>query len=231
MLDIQKIDHIGIRVHEEKRAVSFYEVHTGFFKQFEKTRPSLDRYIGPDKKRPLYVTGHSLGGAVATIASAYLSQKGYRIASLYTSGQPLTGDKNFQAIIKAHLRQRYHRLVTKGDLVPQIPPPSTVSKTVSEILPHGKKTVKDLIETLDYHSPLNQTQLITKDRILSSMTSITHARQYWDSLDPVRGIRTFKRLVRTLIDRAEAHPPGHYICRYPQLIGHNFTKMKKSPLS
>ena len=47
MLDIQKIDHIGIRVHEEKRAVSFYETlgfEVKWRGQFSKGHPIIMKH-------------------------------------------------------------------------------------------------------------------------------------------------------------------------------------------
>jgi len=43
----------------------------------------------------MIVTGHSLGGAIATLAVAELISKGIQVDNLYTFGSPRVGDSNF----------------------------------------------------------------------------------------------------------------------------------------
>lgn len=52
------------------------------------------RKIHPDAK--VYVTGHSLGGAMATLAvAAIFNSTGIKVDKFYTIGSPRVGDKNF----------------------------------------------------------------------------------------------------------------------------------------
>ena len=74
------------------------KVHTGFLKQFKLLRKDLDRLIAKDETRPIFVFGHSLGGAAATITGLYLKHRGLDIWSLYTSGQPVVGDQVYQGL-------------------------------------------------------------------------------------------------------------------------------------
>ncbi len=46
-------------------------------------------------KRPLWLTGHSLGGAMATLAAAWLAERKKPFNGAYTFGQPRCGDENF----------------------------------------------------------------------------------------------------------------------------------------
>lgn len=62
-----------------------------------------DNFLSLIKKYPSYkvwVTGHSLGGALASIAASEMIARGEVDASrvqLYTFGQPRTGDVDFAA--------------------------------------------------------------------------------------------------------------------------------------
>lgn len=72
---------------------------------------------------PLFVTGHSLGAALGTLAwSACLNDpklKGCRPAALYTIGSPRVGDANFSQTLAG----LFHcRLVNDQDIVPTVPP-------------------------------------------------------------------------------------------------------------
>jgi len=65
------------------------------------------------------ITGHSLGGALATLAFAYLNDPA---ASLYTFGCPRVGDQAFCDRITAAARtERCYRIVDNQDVVTHVP--------------------------------------------------------------------------------------------------------------
>lgn len=73
--------------------------------------------------RPLFV-GHSLGGALATLASVVLARDGVvdgRRAMVYTFGSPRTGDGCFVAKFIELISTSY-RITNKADPVCEIPP-------------------------------------------------------------------------------------------------------------
>lgn len=73
------------------------EVHKGFYTQAKKIidEPSFDRgFLTILEGKELYVTGHSLGGAVATILAAYFFEQGFK-PLLYTFGSPRVGNTAF----------------------------------------------------------------------------------------------------------------------------------------
>jgi len=65
----------------------------------------------------LYITGHSLGGALAQLAAADLERD--TLAACYTFGSPRVATKAFDALVKCP----HYRLVDNWDLVPGVPPP------------------------------------------------------------------------------------------------------------
>lgn len=95
------------------------QVHEGFWAAFKASQADLLKAV--DGIRPslgIYITGHSLGGAVAQIASAILERD--NLAACYTFGSPRLATENFDRQVKCP----HYRLVNHWDLVPGVPLPS-----------------------------------------------------------------------------------------------------------
>ncbi len=74
-------------------------------------------------ERPLWITGHSLGGALAILLALQLSKtSGCKLAGVVTFGQPKVGDAQFSQAINAQLLPFYRRYVNQRDIVPKLPP-------------------------------------------------------------------------------------------------------------
>jgi hypothetical protein len=104
------------------------QVHRGFQTAWDSVEASIVRQIrqwneGRPKLLPLFITGHSLGGALATVAAASLVKRKFNIQGLYTFGQPRVGDIIFAAEIGLLLKGKVHRFVNNNDIVPHVPPP------------------------------------------------------------------------------------------------------------
>jgi hypothetical protein len=83
------------------------------------------------KLEALFITGHSLGAAMATLIAARLftdSKYGeirQRLRGVYTFGQPMIGDAGFAARAGELFGDRLFRFVYANDIVPRLPPLST----------------------------------------------------------------------------------------------------------
>ncbi|MEM8804994.1 MAG: lipase family protein [Cyanobacteria bacterium P01_G01_bin.38] len=115
-------------------SISSYKgkVHTGFFLGWaiieravleQITRWRADCLKQGKALPPLLITGHSLGGALATMAAAALSENGIDVAGLYTFGQPRVGDWSFSRQLNNNLDGKVFRFVNNNDIVPHVPPP------------------------------------------------------------------------------------------------------------
>jgi hypothetical protein len=101
-------------------------VHTGFFQAYWPIRERLFATVVSllkRKPRPVYITGHSLGGALALMATAELAnheEASVRdsIAACYTFGCPRAGDSSFDRYVKVPL----YRVTNGLDIVPAVPP-------------------------------------------------------------------------------------------------------------
>jgi triacylglycerol lipase len=78
-----------------------------------------------DAQRTLWITGHSLGGALAALTGAAFSLLPgdliRPISGIYTFGQPRIGLHNFCANYDRLLTPRTFRVVNNRDLVPRVP--------------------------------------------------------------------------------------------------------------
>ncbi len=94
-------------------------VHEGFLRAFKgcegAIRAALEAHVPADLG--LYITGHSLGGALAQIASAALERD--TLAACYTFGSPRVGALAFDTVVKCP----HYRVVDHWDMVPTVPPP------------------------------------------------------------------------------------------------------------
>ncbi len=100
------------------------KVHAGFYDALSHVWQSLDRRVerfDDGRQKPLWVTGHSLGAGLATLAVARWLEKGRPVKGLYTFGQPRTGDTTFARNFNFEFKPFAHRIVNNNDLVTRIP--------------------------------------------------------------------------------------------------------------
>ncbi len=72
--------------------------------------------------RSLWITGHSLGGALAVLATAKLRfEKAQPVSGLYTYGQPRVGDFEFCSRFDQGFGDYTFRFVNFQDIVPRVP--------------------------------------------------------------------------------------------------------------
>ena len=67
---------------------------------------------------PIFITGHSLGGALATLAAVDVHQT-YGLNSLITFGEPRVGNQQFSDFFKPVVTN--YRVTHYADIVPHIP--------------------------------------------------------------------------------------------------------------
>ncbi|HDZ77197.1 MAG TPA: lipase family protein [Candidatus Omnitrophica bacterium] len=92
------------------------KVHNGFYQAFKCVEDDIRSAVDIVKDFSLYVTGHSLGGALALIATRALNYD--NLAACYTFGSPKVGNEEFDDDIKAPI----YRIVNAHDIVPFSPP-------------------------------------------------------------------------------------------------------------
>lgn len=98
-------------------------VHAGFWASYEALHDQLIEVLRQKNPKRIWVTGHSLGGALAVVCSYRLMKdEGKEIAGVMTFGQPRVGSPEFCKHMDLELRGRMVHFVNENDLVPRIPP-------------------------------------------------------------------------------------------------------------
>jgi predicted lipase len=97
-------------------------VHAGFWASYETLHDQLIEVLRQKNPKRIWVTGHSLGGALAVVCSYRLmTDEGKEIAGVMTFGQPRVGSPGFCKHMDTELRGRMVHFVNENDLVPRIP--------------------------------------------------------------------------------------------------------------
>ena len=106
------------------------KVHTGFLEAFTKekdsegrtTRRVVEEILARDEAKecgellPLFITGHSLGGALALLATKLIAPD--VTGACYTFGAPRVANYEYFRLVKTPV----YRIVNSSDIVPRVPP-------------------------------------------------------------------------------------------------------------
>ena len=102
----------------------FGEFHRGFWRSVEDVWDPIDarfRKLQEKQRRPLFITGHSLGGAMATIAAARLIHEDKPFTNVYTFGQPRAMTRDTSRIFNVECKSRFFRFHNNNDFVTRVP--------------------------------------------------------------------------------------------------------------
>jgi len=97
-------------------------VHHGFFEAFEEVKEQIQSKLSDHALTHLYFTGHSLGGALATVALSEFANADIPHLGGYTYGQPRTGKTDFRNNFDQKHKSVFFRVFNKKDIVPRVPP-------------------------------------------------------------------------------------------------------------
>lgn len=88
-------------------------VHSGFRRELDKLWNQILEVYNNHKEKQLFICGHSLGAAMATLAASRLNST----IELYTYGSPRVGTRGFVKNIKTP----HYRFVNNNDVVTKVP--------------------------------------------------------------------------------------------------------------
>jgi triacylglycerol lipase len=110
-------------------------VHRGFKAALEAVSSDMAATVRRfrDSGQPVFVTGHSLGAALAGLAVAASKSERIEIAGLYTYGMPRVGNRIFAQKFKETYGTRTFRVVNNNDTVTRVPPRSFGYKHVGVV--------------------------------------------------------------------------------------------------
>lgn len=97
--------------------------HRGFSEAYNSISEQVNAIVNINLDKDVYITGHSLGGALANICAVELSlHKDVCLEGLYTFGSPRVYDSLSAAYLNSILKEIHFRFVNNNDIVPHVPP-------------------------------------------------------------------------------------------------------------
>lgn len=101
-------------------------IHGGFFRGYRALQPQIEEILDQHDPETVWITGHSLGGALAVVCAYDLVENSGRdIHGVMTFGQPMVAQRQLAEHLDEVLLGRYAHYVNGSDLVPRIPPTFT----------------------------------------------------------------------------------------------------------
>lgn len=98
------------------------QMHLGFVRAYMSVQDRIHEAVDKADPKRLTVTGHSLGGALATLAAIdfALTEPGRFEIDMFTFGAPRVGNKDFQTLFDKHVPNAF-RVVNGLDIIPSLP--------------------------------------------------------------------------------------------------------------
>jgi len=144
-------------------------IHRGFLRAFEAIEDDVESALAPFQRAgyKIYFTGHSLGGALAVVATHKLGND--LTAACYTFGGPRVGNEDFSSGIKIPI----YRVVNAADVVPHLPPVYTTELLTAlfGLVPY--KPLRDLL--LDFAEKFRAYTHVGDMRFLTPARELDHA--------------------------------------------------------
>ena len=98
-------------------------IHSGFFNQVNSVKEEIFQIIDTYNNYNLHLTGHSLGGANATILTYLVSEKyENKTINLVTFGSPMVGNIVWKTCFNNKKNIIYYRITNKYDIITVVPP-------------------------------------------------------------------------------------------------------------
>ena len=111
--------------------------HRGFLEALDEVWEPLFSAVDTELKaqeRPLWITGHSLGGALALLAAWRLQRAFIPVHQIYTFGAPMIGNAVAAEAFHADFDGKIFRYIDDEDLVPLLPAFSLVANAYGHCL-------------------------------------------------------------------------------------------------
>lgn len=112
-------------------------VHRGFYYAYADVRGRLESRLDDFWDRPLFLTGHSLGGAMALLAAEEIYGGDIECGGVHTFGQPALCDASMSRVVDVRFAGLYLRYVNDDDIVPRVPPGYTHCGQLVHFRPDG----------------------------------------------------------------------------------------------
>lgn len=120
--DISQLADVWTDLDYETEDSPIGKVHRGFYRATNALLGGIHYEIKRRRPRHVWITGHSLGGAMATICLAELDRLKVPVTGVVTFGQPRVGDRSFTENLNRQLGSKILRVINEQDIVASLPP-------------------------------------------------------------------------------------------------------------
>lgn len=98
-------------------------VHKGFQDSLYPAVISLSKHVRDAVKsqKKVWITGHSLGGALCSLYAGMLIENDFEVYGIYTFASPRPASPNFEQQLNKKVIGPHYRVVNDGDVVPHLP--------------------------------------------------------------------------------------------------------------
>ncbi len=171
--------------------------HQGFVNAiadiWEPVYAEVDRKLR-ELDRPLWLTGHSLGGALALLAGWLFHRKMIAVHQIYTFGGPMIGNAEAAQVIDREFQGRIFRVVNGPDPVPRLPMMSLIANQYY----HCEREVPlaDALDPTNAESVMQQAAAKAGEAVLDA----TLIDELWNAVNR-RIAAHFMESYRKLVDR------------------------------
>ncbi len=117
-----------VKASDSNSDATLGKIHKGFHAAYKSVEGQIASNLEGHEDLPLFITGHSLGGALAVVATWYQSSE--KLAACYTFGAPRVGDNGLMGRFKTPI---YH-IVNGPDPIPFAPPSREVIDFIKSII-------------------------------------------------------------------------------------------------
>jgi triacylglycerol lipase len=147
---LEWIRNLNVRLTDYPRA-DFGKVHDGFLETYALVRKTvLQALEDMTSTSRLFVTGHSLGAALGTLALPDVAENTrQRSLMLHTFGSPRVGDNQFCKSFNTLFANRSFRIVNTSDVVVSLPLPVPVFGIIGGYFTHTERPVDFTVQEND----------------------------------------------------------------------------------
>jgi len=115
--------------------------HEGFQDALFPAVIALTKHLSEDKvnDKRIWITGHSLGGALCSLYAGMLIENNIDVYGIYTFASPRPGSPQFEKQLNKKVKGPHYRVVNDGDIVPHLPPEPFFSHPGKRIILKSQK--------------------------------------------------------------------------------------------
>ncbi len=131
------VRNLNVRLSDYPEA-DYGRVHEGFLQTYTLVRPALLEALSRlEPRKKLFMVGHSLGAALATLALPDIARSTqFKSPSIYTFGSPRVGDSQFSRTFGRMFAYRSFRIVNTSDMITSLPLPVPILGIIGGYFSH-----------------------------------------------------------------------------------------------